>query len=200
MGAFCVPSAVPAPITPITESSITEGLFPTQGGGEDACFRPEDFPGWVFGPGEKEAAWELRASLCLNLPICAMMLKGMQGLPQPWHCMVGDGGGGWTVQAVTKWPEVQTLRQPPNICLTFKRASSEHGSQACLLHGVSESQRRRSAGEWLSQKYFLGKRRKCRRGTACRVAVEGQGCLSLGRKKEEVQISHVVLLLFMAML
>lgn len=42
-------------------------------------------------------------------------------------------------------------------------------------------------------------RRKCWEAVS-RVAWEGHGCLSQERNKEEVQISHVVLLLFMAVL
>lgn len=65
-------------------------------------FHPEDFPGWMLGPGETEAAWEVRTSPCLSLPISAMRLKGVQGHPQSWHCMVVGGGKGGAVQAVRK--------------------------------------------------------------------------------------------------
>lgn len=58
-------------------------------------FHPEDFPGWMLGPGETEAAWEVRTSPCLSLPISAMRLKGVQGHPSPgtaWWWGEGRGG------------------------------------------------------------------------------------------------------------
>lgn len=53
--------------------------------------------------------------------------------------------------------------------------------------------------ECLNPLHFLGEE-EAPRGRVSRVAWEGHGCLSQGRNKEEVQISHVVLLLFMAVL
>lgn len=168
-------------------------LISQQGGGRDARFHLEDLRGWMFGPGgggrrERRGLGTWSLSVPQFLHLCHDAGRCARTPPAPaLHgvCVEGERGG----------PAGHAPRPPGTTCPALQRASRGRRSPARRLHSVSE--RRPAAG---SRECFPGKRRKCRLGTACRVAEEGQGCLCLGRKKEEVQISHVVLLLFMAML
>ena len=49
--------------------SIVESSFCIHTPYPHGVFNPEDFPGWMLGPGESKTTWELK-SLCLPLSLC----------------------------------------------------------------------------------------------------------------------------------
>lgn len=102
------------------------------------------------------------------------------------------------MQAVTQWPEVRAPCQPLNNLLTLKSASSECRSPNCVLQSLPEATL--GCREALKAVEFPGKEEEVSARQSLQGGLGGAGLSLPGKKKEEVQISHVVLLLFMAML
>lgn len=124
-GAFCVPGTAVAPIKKAHFPCrvVKRCLFLARGHSR--------LYAWLRG---KRGYLRITVSLCLSLPICAMICKVLEGYPRTGIAQVGNLCSCHTAIAV------YALCQPLHIPLTFKKASSEHRSQNCILHRVFRRQ------------------------------------------------------------
>lgn len=154
--------------------SNSKGSCQMQGGGREAYFHPGP-PGWMLG---------FRDARALR---CASVSPPVQWCPRIRHC-TGRG----SLRAVTQWPAVcgpDSQEHSPDIRQSIVQAQKSKGTLRSPRGVTGNTGEQKSPGK--GEEVWMGQ--------ASRVALEGPGCLSPGGRKE-VQMSHVVLLLFMATL